>query len=206
MKFRLLSILLVCLPLVACGKTVHWKQEVLLQDGRVIIVERISEQTGKLFPENVSMEKFQVIEFENPDTHESISWEIPKGLLPHTLDFDNKTPYLVLSAYTVADYNNWNCPNPPFLVYRYESSHWRSISFGELPEKIEMRNLFDMSKMYRKYATSEVASLSDMKKFLARIDPEHRVIGREKISAIAEGCDPDTLVRLGRQSEINYRR
>ncbi len=206
MKLRLLSILLLCIPLIACGKTVHWKQEVLLQDGRVIIVERISEQTGKIFPENVSMEKSQSIEFENPDTKERISWDIPRGLLPFTLDFDHKAPYLVLVAYTVADYNNWGCPNPPYLAYRHDQAGWESIPFDQLPARFEKRNLIDMSKMYQKYASSEIASLEDFKKFLKRREPGDRVVSREKVSAISKGCDGSTLIKLGRQSEINYGR
>ncbi len=43
--------LLLVSSLNACGdgkKTVEWKQEVPLHDGRVIVLERISKQTGKL--------------------------------------------------------------------------------------------------------------------------------------------------------------
>ncbi len=144
MKLRLLTTLLLCLPLAACGNAVHWKQEVLLLDGRVIIVERESEQTGKLFPQNISMEKSQFIAFTNPDTGEKVSWSIPQGLKPYALDFDNRVPYLVLNAYTVADYNTWNCPNPPYLVYRHESGNWVPIPFDQLPDKFVRRNLVDI--------------------------------------------------------------
>jgi len=206
MKFRLLSILLLCIPLVACGKTVHWKQEVLLQDGRVIVVERTSEQTGNIFPENISMEKSQHIEFLNPENNEKVIWDIPKGLKPFSLDFEGTLPYLVLNAYTVADYNNWNCPNPPYLVYRYQNGSWSSIPFEQLPEKIIKRNLVDMSKSYQRFSDNNFMSLDGHAKFLKDLPKNSRGISREKISAMAEGCDPDTLTKLGRQSEINYGR
>ncbi len=206
-NFALLP-LLACLSFSACGggKTLHWSQEVQLHDGRVIVMERVSERTGNIVPENVSMEKSQSIAFVSPDTNEKITWSIPKGLLPYTLDFENKIPYLVLVAYTVADYNAWNCPNPPYLVYRYGSGSWVAIPFEQLPGRIDKRNLIDMSKMYEKYATAETATVDDMKKFLKRREPDGRVISREKVSAIAKGCLGSTLHRLGRQSEIDYRK
>jgi len=195
---------LLFLSVSACSdeKTVHWKQEVLLKDGRVIIVERESTQAGKIYPEGIIMEKSQRIIFVNPDTGEMLRWNIPKGLLPYTLDFSNKTPYLVLSTYTVADYNDWGCPNPPYLVYRYKNSTWNQISFEYLPAEIERRNLIDMAKTYEKYALSDIASLRDVEKFLDHRGVKRRSIFRERINSNAEGCLPSVLERLGRSDEI----
>lgn len=206
MRLRLISILLLCLPLAACGKAVHWKQEVLLQDGRMIIVERISEQTGKIYPENIVMEKSQKIVFVNPDTNEKIAWNIPQGLKPYALDFENSIPYLVLDAYTDANYNDWGCPNPPYLVYWYEKSVWSSIPFEQLPEKMKKRNLIDMSKEFQRFSKDDLLTLDEHQKWLKDLPKGRRAISREKINPIAEGCDGSTLYRLGRQSEIDTRR
>jgi hypothetical protein len=197
-----------CLSLSAYSgeKTVHWKQEVQLQDGRVIIMDRTSVQTGKIIPENVSMEKSQSITFVNPDTNEKVAWDIPKGLLPYALDFDDKTPYLVLTSYTVADYNNWNCPSPPYLIYRYQDHGWNSIPIEQLPSRFEKRNLIDMSKEYQRFSQTDLLTLDQFQKWIKENLKDRRVIGREKINPIGRGCDESTLYRLGRQSEIDTRR
>lgn len=200
--------LMACLSFSACSdeRTVHWKQEVQLQDGQVIIMDRTSVQTGTIYPENISMEKSQHIEFVNPDTNEKVEWDIPKGLLPYALDFDSKTPYLVLTAYTVADYNNWNCPNPPYLIYRYQDHNWNSISIDQLPSRFEKRNLIDMSKEFQRFSQADLLTLDQHQQWLKDLPKNRRAISREKISSIAEGCLGSTLYRLGRQSEIDYRR
>lgn len=204
--FRLVAVLVFSVGVTACGKTVHWKQEVLLQDGRVIIVERESEQTGKLFPQNIAMEKTQFLTFTNPDTGEKVSWRVPKGLKPYALDFESRIPYLILNAYTVADYNTWNCPNPPYLVYRYEGGSWMPISFEQLPAKFEKRNLVDMSKSFQRFSNDGLMTLNEQERFLKDLPIESRSISREKISPIGHGCFDSTLYRLGRQSEIDHRR
>src|ERR1041385_2016857 len=98
---------LVCLSFSACNgeKIKHWKQEVLLQDGRVILMERTSVQSGRYFPENISIEMSQAISFINPDTKERVAWDIPGGLNPFMLDFEDSVPYFVLETYGVASYN-----------------------------------------------------------------------------------------------------
>lgn len=186
----------------AGGKTVKWGQEVLLQDGRVIFVERVSEQTEKLFPENAILDRKQSLRFRNPDTNEEISWTIPKGLVPKILDFDNRIPYLVLQAHTVADYNNWGCPNPPYLVYQFDGSRWMSLPFEQLPSRIERRNLFDVSAAFQMITKSDTASLEDVKRYLRRLLKSQRVIDRKKVKVISEGCFEGTLYKLGRESEI----
>ena len=107
----------------ALAGTVNWRQEVQLQDGRIVIVDRVSKQTGNLFPANTVIEYEQEISFVHPDTKVRIGWTLPKGSGGVMLDFEGTTPYLVLRTQSVADYNNWGCPNPPWLVFRYEQGN-----------------------------------------------------------------------------------
>jgi len=192
------------------GKTIEWKQEVPLQDGRVIVVERISRQTGKIMPENVIMESEQTLSFAHPDTQERIRWTLPDGLLPAALDFDGKTPYFVLRAYTVSDYNKWDCPNPPWLVYRYEEGEWGRVRFEKLPAGIVSQNLLPMFKMSPLKEGGGRVTVRQLDDYWRHFAPSERVraktISREKISPIGKGCDEDVLVRLGRQTEIDKRR
>lgn len=190
------------------GRTLDWKQEVPLHDGRVIVVDRISKQTGKILPENVIMESEQTLSFTNPDTQERILWTLPKGLLPVALDFDQQKPYLVLRAYTVSDYNKWDCPNPPWLVYRYEGGEWNRMRFEEFPAVLVNRNLLPMLKvgpLKSEGGQVTVRQLEDYWKSYPN-PKEAKVISREKISPIGEGCHESVLIKQGRQSEIDRRR
>ena len=211
--FQSLILLLLISSLTACGsgekETLHWKQQVQLQDGRVIVMERSSQSTGPLFPENKrGLEINQVVAFTNPDTQEQITWPIPKGLKPYTLDFDKKIPYLVLNAYTVADYNTWNCPNPPFLVYRYENKQWLSLPFEQLPARFIKRNLMDMSKSIKHVSSDNLITVDEQQKWIGYgrakwEQAEFSTISRKKIHPIAEGCHIGALLEQGRNSEIN---
>jgi hypothetical protein len=203
-----LAPILVLLSFSACSgeKTVHWKQEVQLQDGRIIEVKRISKRTGNLFPENVHIEYEQTLSFVNPDTREKITWTTPKATLTSMLDFDHGTPYLVLRAGSIADYNTWDCPNPPFIIFRYEKSNWQRIPIDQLPERFVAPNLFLGYGTDDKASSDGVVTTTEMQKSIKESAKEFKTIYREKVSSIAQGCFGSTLYRLGRQSEIDYRR
>lgn len=195
----------------ACGdgkKTIEWKQEAPLVDGRVVVVERISKQTGRLFPENVSLEYEQTLAFVHPDTQETIRWTLPKGLLPAALDFDGSTAYYLLHAYTVADYNKWGCPNPPWLVYRYERGEWNRVPLEQLPAKITERNLIDMGTAAQRFTTDRYVSAEMLRRYWSSdyYLKKYKLISRDRVNPIARGCFDDVLVKQGRQSEIDYRR
>lgn len=195
------------LSLTACGNTVNWKQEAPLQDGRILIVERESDQ-GPYDPfVAMRMEVGQTLIFVHPDTGESIRWKIPDGLQPHMINFDQGVPYYVLKAYTVADYNKWNCPNPPYMVFRYAEKRWTQIPFEQLPAKFVKPNLMQMAKSYEKLlGSSNYVSVAGLQKYFARMDRHYRTISRERISPVGEGCFDDVLIEQGRQSEIDHRR
>lgn len=206
----MLAIGLAAMGLNACdrGRTIEWKQEAPLHDGSVLVVERISVQTGKVFPENVVMETEQTLIFTHPDTQERIRWTLPKGLQPAALDFDGKIPYLVLKAYTVADYNAWDCPNPPYLVYRFERGAWGRIPFEQLPVVFVSRNLVPMFKdspLKEGGDRMTARQLDDYWKDYPN-PKTAKAISREKVNAIGEGCFESVLIRLGRKSEIDTRR
>jgi hypothetical protein len=193
--------------LTACGRKLDWTQDAPLHDARTLVVERRSE-FGSSFPGNSGLEIGQTLTFRHPDTGERITWRIPEGLQPVMIDFDRGVPYYVLTEYTVADYNQWGCPNPPYLVYRYEQGKWMRIAFEALPEPFLNRNLLEMSK--------EIRGLKDGGHVSAYGLENHwngypktmniRQISRKKINPIVKGCWESTLHKQGRQSEIDNRR
>lgn len=186
-------------------KTVEWKQEVPLHDGRVIVLERISKQTGTLFPENVGLEYEQTLTFVHPDTQERIRWTLPKGLQPAALEFERGVPYYLLKVYTVADYNAWECPNPPWLLYRHDQGSWQRVPFEQLPEKVVKRNVVEMQKVVKKYLDDGYLSRQEQEEFWNR-DHHRRLlhpISREKVNPLGKGCHEGILIRQGRAAELN---
>jgi len=211
LKHRLVVFVAICIT--ACGyggRTINWKQEVKLGDGRVILLERESKQGPHDPLLNIRMELSQRVAFAHPDSGERIQWEIPNGLLPIMLDVEAGVPYFVLRAYTVTDYNTWDCPNPPWLVYRYEQKDWSRTSMEQLPARINEQNLLSSAegKKFDKGATDIVVSVREVAQYLKErnVVPNATRIGREKVNPIGHGCHESVLIRLGRQSEIDTRR
>jgi len=203
---KLIGILAAGFATSACGRTIEWKQEVPLHDGRVIVIERESEQGGHDPFIGMRMETTQTLTFVHPVTSERVRWKLPTGLKPYMLDFDNSTPYYVLIAHTVADYNKWGCPNPPYMVFRYTGKDWERISFEQLPVVFAKPNLIEMAKAWEKYIVGGVASVASLQAYQKEVSRQYRTISREKVNPIAEGCHESVLIKQGRQSEIDTRR
>jgi hypothetical protein len=189
-------------------RVVSWKQEVPLADGRKLVIERTSEQTPFLVGTNSRMETAQELSFVHPDSGERVKWRIPKGLVPHMLEFDGPLAYSVLAAHSVRDYNDWECPNPPWIVYRYERGSWSRVPLDALPAKFVAPNVMTQASGYEQYTADGYVTLEEMGTYLRRIAPEYRAIGRQRINANAHGCFPSVLEKLGRSTEItdpNYK-
>jgi len=187
-------------------KKLAWRQEARLHDGRVIVVDRLSEQRSGSFPENVVLEYRQEISFANPNTGQRASWELPTGLGIWMLDFDGATAYTVLKTKSIADYNRWDCPNPPWVVYRYQADSWDRLPIDELPTHFRKPNMLAAANSDEKSSADGLVTAQELDRHFKRLDPPYQTISREKVSPIGKGCDEDVLVRLGRQAEIDKRR
>jgi hypothetical protein len=196
---------MLCQSLTACGRSIDWMQETPLHDGRTITVERHSE-LGPPFPGSSGMEVGQTLTFQHADTRERITWRMPDGLNPVMIDFDQSVPYYVLKVYTAGDYSKWGCPNPPYLVYRYQQGAWTRLPFEALPTTFVNRNLLPLSKDVQGLKDGQVVSANVMENLWLRVErpkpkQEALKISREKVNPIAEGCNPDFLNKQGRQEE-----
>jgi len=115
--FSVVIVLLLCLLLSGCflGHSAWWKEEVLLHDGRTIIVDRSQKLGG--YPTLDSQERAVLEEkwhFPVPGTYKFITWEInqelpPKGtpLLLVTIGFIRGTPYIATVPAGCISYNYW---------------------------------------------------------------------------------------------------
>jgi hypothetical protein len=140
---RLLIAVLASLAMTSCAtsETYRWQEEVLLHDGRVIVVER-SVRTG-----DVPVELGQPpgtsdmdLTFSTADGR-SVTWEAGKSFRPMILDFFDGTPYVVATGRTGPDYERHGCPRPPYFIFLYDGQRWERLDYERLPKNIRKANL-----------------------------------------------------------------
>lgn len=125
-----------------------WKEEVLLHDGRKIVVERHIERHGRHEIGRNPPVGDQSIEFTLPGTDRTLTWrdEYSKDVgsanfTPIALHILDGTPYIVTTAYGCLSYNKWGRPNPPYIIFKHDGRDWQRIQIAELPREFETNNL-----------------------------------------------------------------
>lgn len=125
-----------------------WKEEVLLHDGNRIIVERSVERGGNHEIGQEPPLKEQSLSFILPSTNENVTWEDKftqdiggANFLPMLLEVRKDTAYLVVRPMGSRSYVKWGSPNPPYVVFKYQSRTWQRIPLQDLPEDFKTPNL-----------------------------------------------------------------
>jgi hypothetical protein len=127
----------------ACfGRTTYqWKEEVLLHDGRVIVVER-SVRTGEV-PVEIGQppgESDYTLTFRLAEG-KAVTWEAGKSFRPMIFDLRDGTAYVVALGRTGPDYGKHGCPKPPYFIFRYSDGRWQRIDYELMPKEIRKANL-----------------------------------------------------------------
>ncbi len=129
-----------------------WKEEVLLHDGSKVIVERSVERKGRHELGQLPAYTRQTLAFINPNIGKAITWEDKatedlgtSNFLPIALDIYQGTAYLVVTPMGCLSHNKWGRPNPPYVVFRYQSKGWERVSLQELPLETKALNLIASS-------------------------------------------------------------
>ena len=184
-----------------------WKEEVLLHDGSKIIVERTVERGGRHEIGQRPPYKEQRLSFGLPGTDRIITWEDhysqdlgQANFLPMALDIFSGTPYLVAYPMGCLSYNKWGRPNPPYVVFQYQSKEWKRIGLEELPAEIKAPNvIFSMpdikvEEFGKRFITSEmIKGLIDSYQ-----QPEFKTILREPVKPKSLGstnCEDRVLYK-----------
>jgi hypothetical protein len=125
-----------------------WKEEVLLHDGRKLIVERTLTYHGRSEPGQSAPIGEQIIRFTLPSSDKTVTWiseyseEIGRAnfnlLAVHLLD---DIPYIVAEPNLCPSYNKWGRPNPPYVLFKYQDDRWQRISMDELPVEFKTINV-----------------------------------------------------------------
>ena len=125
-----------------------WKEEVLLHDGRKMIVERSQRYGGRSEPGQSSPIKEHSVRFTLPGSNKPITWTSEYGedlgrtnfnlLALHVL---NGTAYIVASPNLCLSYNKWGRPNPPYVLFKHERDQWQRIDLQALPIEFKTVNV-----------------------------------------------------------------
>jgi hypothetical protein len=126
-----------------------WKEEVLLHDGRKVIVQRTQTYGG--YAEPASRERSLAEEewvFQIPGSGQRAVWKSdfrrpPEGdsLMLLQLNFLDGVSYVATSPAGCLAYNHWGRPNPPYIFFKYDGKSWRRISLAEFPAMFEASNV-----------------------------------------------------------------
>lgn len=127
-----------------------WKEEVLLHDGKKIIVER--SQTYGAYAEPASTDRSVAKEewvFRIPGSDRKLIWKSdfsrpPEGdsLMLLQLNFLDGVPYVATSPAGCLSYNHWKRPNPPYVFFKYDGRIWQQIPLSAFPAAFKKSNVY----------------------------------------------------------------
>jgi hypothetical protein len=132
----------------AFGGKASWKEEVLLHDGKKIILERSQTRGGRHeIGQDIPVNR-HTISFAIPGTGRTVTWDSEFGLeierpslLPLALDVVGGIPYLVTTTAGCIAYNKWGRPNPPYIFFKFDGKAWQRIPLAEFPAEIKEANM-----------------------------------------------------------------
>lgn len=132
----------------ACADGTSWKEEVLLHDGKKLIVERSQTYGGRHEIGQKPPIKEQEITFTLPNSSRPITWKSEYSedigranlnlLALHVL---NGTPYIVAEPNLCLAYNKWGRPNPPYVFFKYDGKAWQRIPLSTFPAQFKDINV-----------------------------------------------------------------
>jgi hypothetical protein len=130
------------------GNSVSWKEEVLLHDGRKIIVERSQKHKGRHEIGQPVPIGDHWITFTPPGSKEGITWKDEysedvggANFIMLALHIQYNIPYIVATPTACLEYNKWGRPNPPYVIFKYDGKLWQRIPLSELPSELTEINL-----------------------------------------------------------------
>ena len=177
-----------------------WKEEVLLHDGRTLIVERSIIRRGRHEIGQPPPVGEQTIRFKLPGSKKTVRWtsayddELGRSglnlLAVHVL---NDTPYVIAEPNLCLAYNKWGRPNPPYVIFRYDGTAWQRIPIAQLPVEFKTFNVvMNLDKSYTDKLAREgrvsAEKVRELNKGVERNNPHLRTILREPTTGGNIGC------------------
>lgn len=178
------------------GNSASWKEEVLLHDGKVIIVERKQTYGGK--PTIDSRERAVLDEewiFKNPYNNEQVVWQNnlrrpPEGssLMLMILGFKDGVPNIATLPAGCIAYNHWGRPNPPYVFFRYDGRQWQRITLAEFPPEFRDANVVVGGRGSPEKQSGTTLSVETVNEQNKSLEPHLRRLVRESVNVAQTGC------------------
>lgn len=175
----------------------HWKEEALQSDGSKIIVDRSVEYGGRHELGQSPPFKEQALTFTLPIANQRITWKDEysddvgsSNFNPLLLVVFGNTAYVLSSPVNSQSYSKWGCPNPPYVVFKYQDKAWKRIPLNELPAEVKLPNLVisspdDVAKKAKHGFVSAERIKQENEGFR---QPEFRTIMRGPVANTGMGC------------------
>jgi hypothetical protein len=125
-----------------------WTEDVLLPDGRTVTLKRYQEFKGPHELGSTPTVSDYWFEFKHPDTGQLVRWESDRDLVTLALMMDSTAPVLLVKPAFGGVYR-YGCPNPPYLLYRFDASQWQKFDIGRVPNKRVKVNMTEYPKERR---------------------------------------------------------
>lgn len=175
-----------------------WQEEVLLHDGRTIVVDRSQTYGGGHEIGQRPPERDMTISFALPGSGKRITWFSEYGddlgrsnFRLAALHVLNDTPYVVALPNLCLSYNKWGRPNPPYVIFKYQGNAWTRIPMAELPTEFKSTNLvvenFNNAAEFARLGRLSAEKVKQLNGQL--MQPEYREIMREPIAGSGEWCE-----------------
>jgi hypothetical protein len=149
-----------------------WTEDVRLPDGRIVTLTRYQEFKGPHEIGDTPNPSDYWLEFKNPKTGELVKWEQKgPGLSTLALMIDGDAPMLLVTPDLGNSLREFNHPNPPYLLYRYERS-WQKVDLLNIPIKRLRVNMTFAPKDSRQLIINSGGKLS------ASVTSESEFMGR----------------------------
>jgi hypothetical protein len=146
----------------------NWKEEVQLQDGQKLIIERSQTRGGNHeIGQEVPIAGHK-ISFRLPGSKEAITWSSTYGydrdhsnLILLAVDVVHGVPYIVATTLICPAYNKWDRPNPPYVYFKYVGKEWQRIPLIDFPPEIKGANIvINMAKYSGLLTVKEVNEIN----------------------------------------------
>lgn len=186
-----------------------WKEEVLLHDGKKIIVERSQTYGGRHEIGQSAPIKTHTITFTLPNSAKTLTFKSEysedvgrANLNLLALHILNGTPYIVAEPNLCLAYNKWGRPNPPYVIFKYDGKAWQRIPISQLPAEFKAINLIVNNgreeDIEQAAAVKGYVSETDVREINSSLrQPEYRGILREAYATAAGSCAPMVHYKCG---------
>jgi hypothetical protein len=175
-----------------------WQEEVLLHDGRKMVVERYTLRGGRHEVGQKGDYIAQTMRFTPPGSSKAIEWQDQRSadlgnssFLPMAVEVVRGTPYIVANTMGCLAYNKWGRPNPPYVVFKHEANTWQRIALTDLPPEVKTPNLVQsMPDLIAAQEPGRFVTAARIAQIVADYrDPKYRTILREAMD-YDQSCIP----------------